>query len=81
MSIQIKYNYLEQAYPEMLDGIGLLIQKAKLSKRFEEVSLTDVDLAQLEKAKELCELRIIELWEERDSLEFKALCSVYFDIA
>lgn len=81
MSVQIKYNYLEQAYPDMLEGIGALIQKGKLSKRFEEVRLTDEDLTQLEKAKELCELRIIELWEERDSLEFKTLCSVYFDIA
>ncbi len=81
MSIQIKYNYLEQAYPDMLAGIGTLIQKEKLSKRFENVSLTNEDLTQLEKAKELCEIRIIELWEERDSLEFKSLCSVYFDIA
>ena len=81
MSIQIKYNYLEQAYPDMLEGIGVLIQKAKLSKRFEEVNLTDRDLIQLEKAKELCELKILELWEVRNSLEFKALCSAYFDIA
>ncbi len=81
MSIQIKYNYLERAYPDMLEGISALIQKAKLSKRFEEVSLTNEDLTQLEKAKELCELRIIELWDERDSTEFKALCSVFFDIA
>ncbi|REG78215.1 DEAD/DEAH box helicase [Algoriphagus antarcticus] len=80
MSIQVKYNYLEQAYPDMLEGIGALIQKGKLSKRFEKVNLTDEDLAQLEKAKELCELRIIELWDVRDSVEFKALCSVYFDI-
>ncbi|QSE97217.1 DEAD/DEAH box helicase [Fulvivirga lutea] len=80
MSIQIKYNYLERAYPDMLDGIGALIQKGKLSKRFREVSLTNEDSTHLEKAKELCELRIIELWEERDSAEFKALCSVYFDI-
>ena len=81
MSIQIKYNYLEQAYPDTLKGIGALIQKGKLSKRFEEVKLNDEDIMQLEKAKELCELRIIELWEKRDSLEFRALCSVYFDIA
>src|SRR5690606_20477287 len=81
MSIQIKYTYLQQAYPDMLDSIGALIQKGKLSKRFDEIILTDEDLMQLEKAKELCELRIIELWEERDSVEFKALCSVYFDIA
>lgn len=81
MSVQIKYNYLEQAYPDMLEGIGALIQKGKLSKRFEELSLTDEELLLLEKAKELCELRIIELWEEKDSIEFKALCSVYFDIS
>ncbi|QYH39195.1 DEAD/DEAH box helicase [Algoriphagus sp. NBT04N3] len=81
MSIQVKYNYLEQAYPDMLEGIGMLIQKGKLANRFDQVNLTDGDLAQLEKAKELCELRIIELWDVRDSAEFKALCSVYFDIA
>lgn len=80
MSIQIKYNYLERAYPYMLSGIGALIQKGKLSKLFEGISLTNTESAYLEKAKELCELRIIELWEERDSVEFKALCSVYFDI-
>lgn len=79
--MQIKYDFLEQAYPDMLEGIGALIQKGKLSKRFEEVSLTKEDLLLLEKAKELCELRIIELWEEKDSIEFKALCSVYFDIS
>lgn len=81
MSNQLKYNYLEQAYPDMLEGIGALIQKGKLSKRFDEIELTDENLTQLEKAKELCELRIIELWEEFDSLEFRSLCSVYFDIA
>ncbi len=81
MSIQVKYNYLEQAYPYMLNGIGMLIQKGKLANRFEQVNLEDEDFAQLDKAKELCELRIIELWDVRDSTEFKALCSVYFDIA
>ncbi|WP_339650573.1 DEAD/DEAH box helicase [uncultured Salegentibacter sp.] len=81
MSIQVKYSYLEQAYPEMLEGIGALIQKVKLSKKFAKVDVTGEDLTQIEKAKELCELRIIELWEGRDSIEFKALCSVYFDIA
>lgn len=80
MSIQIKYNYLEQAYPDMLDGIGMLIQKAKLSNRFDSVQLNDDETNQLQKAKELCELRIIELWENREQIEFKALCSTYFDI-
>src|SRR5690606_10019714 len=81
MSIQTKYNYLAQAYPDLLEGIDVLIHKGKLSNRFESIQLTVDDFAQLEKAKELCELRIIELWEERNSIEFKGLCSVYFDIA
>lgn len=81
MSIQVKYDYLEQAYPDMLTGIGVLIQKGKLAKRFNSVELTSDDIQHLEKAKELCELKIIELWERRDTQEFKALCSTYFDIA
>jgi replicative superfamily II helicase len=81
MSIQAKYNLLEQAYPDMLTGIGTLIQKGKLSKRFESVELSQEDIQELEKAKELCELKIVEHWERRDTEEFKALCSTYFDIA
>lgn len=85
MSIQIKYSHLEQAYPEMLAGIGSLIQKGKLSKRFISLQLTEAEIQDLIKAKELCELRIIELWEQRNNdetiNEFKALCSTYFDIA
>jgi replicative superfamily II helicase len=81
MSIQTKYDLLEQAYPDILAGIGMLIQKGKLSKRFETVELTREDIQQLEKAKELCELKIVGHWERRDSEEFKALCSTYFDIA
>lgn len=81
MSVQTKYNHLEQAYPDLLAGIGTLIQKAKLSNRFEPVNLSNEELQFLEKGKELCELRIIELWQDRDSREFKALCSSYFDIA
>lgn len=85
MSIQTKYHILEQAYPEMLAGIGVLIQKGKLSKRFESLQLNDDEIQELIKAKELCELRIIELWEHRNDNEtvneFKALCSNYFDIA
>lgn len=81
MSIQFKYNLLEQAYPDMLAGIGMLIQKGKLSKRFESVELSQEDTQQLEKAKELCELKIVEQWERRDTEDFKALCSTYFDIA
>ena len=85
MSIQIKYHILEQAYPNMLAGIGMLIQKGKLSKRFASLKLNDAEIQELIKAKELCELRIIELWEKRNAEqtvnEFKALCSTYFDIA
>jgi hypothetical protein len=81
MSIELKYNHLEQAYPGMLTGIGALIQKGKLSSRFESVELTQDDINHLEKAKELCELKIIELWDGRDSQKFKALCASYFDIA
>jgi len=85
MSIQTKYHILEQAYPDMLAGIGVLIQKGKLSNRFESLQLNEEEIQELTKAKELCELRIIELWEERNDEEtvneFKALCSNYFDIA
>ena len=85
MSIQIKYNNLEQAYPDMLAGIGVLIQKGKISRRFASLQLNEEEIQELIKAKELCELRIIELWEHRNeeetANEFKALCSTYFDIA
>ncbi|MBK9256325.1 MAG: DEAD/DEAH box helicase [Saprospiraceae bacterium] len=85
MSIQAKYHILEQAYPDMLEGIGMLIQKGKLSRRFASLQLDAVEIQELIKAKELCELRIIELWELRNtdetSNEFKSLCSTYFDIA
>lgn len=85
MSIQSKYHILELAYPDMLPGIGMLIQKGKLSKRFEGLQLNEYEIQELTKAKELCELRIIELWEQRNNEdtanEFRALCSTYFDIA
>jgi len=85
MSIQQKYDTLEQAYPNLLEGIGALIQKAKLSKRFESIQIYESEIQELTKAKELCELRIIELWERRSdesiAPEFRALCSTYFDIA
>lgn len=80
MSIELKYNHLEQAYPDMLTRIGALIQKGKIARRFESVELTESEIEQLEKAKELCELNIIELWNNGDSQQFKALCATYFDI-
>lgn len=85
MSIQTKYHVLEQAFPDMLAGIGMRIQKGKLSKRFGSLQLNEAEIQELTKAKELCELRIIELWGQRNEVEikndFKALCSTYFDIA
>lgn len=85
MSLQDKYKLLEQAYPDLLAGISTLIQKGKLSKRFVSLQLTEVEIQELIKAKELCELRIIDLWDQRDDRQtaynFKSLCSTYFDIA
>ncbi len=81
MSIEIKYRYLKNAYPDMLNGIGMLIQKAKISNRFEDEALSNEENSELEKAKNLCELRIVEIWNDQNSEEFKALCSTYFDIA
>lgn len=81
MSIEIKYRYLNNAYPDMLNGIGMLIQKAKISNRFEDEALSSAEHSELEKAKNLCELKIVEIWNNQSSEEFKALCSTYFDIA
>lgn len=77
----MKYHYLNDAYPDMLNGIGMLIQKAKISNRFQDEVLNSEEYSELEKAKNLCELRIVELWNNQNSEEFKALCSTYFDIA
>ncbi|OCA69074.1 DEAD/DEAH box helicase [Chryseobacterium artocarpi] len=82
MSINIKYSFLEQAYPDMLESIGMLIQKVKLSARFHDIELSVENIQKLSIAKELCELRIIELWDQRvENNEFKALCATYFDIS
>ncbi len=81
MSVQNKYKILEDLYPDLLQDIGTLIQKGKLSKRFHNINLTDKEIIRLNKAKELCELKIVEYWEERDNETFKSLCSTYFDIA
>lgn len=76
-----KYKLLSDAYPEMLQDIGQLIQKGKLAKRFSLLQLSESEQGQLAKAKELCELEILKLWNNQDDETFKALCSVYFDIA
>lgn len=80
MSVQNKYTYLEQAYSDMLEGFAALIQKGKLAQRFTTIQLSEGELSMLENAKELCELKIVELWDARETTEFKALCSTYFDI-
>lgn len=76
-----KYKLLSDAFPEMLQDIGQLIQKGKLAKRFSLLLFPESELNQLAKTKELCELKILELWNNQDDENFKALCSVYFDIA
>lgn len=80
-TVNPKYQALLEAYPNMLGGIDVLIEKAKISTRFESIDLTSDENEKLEAAKDLCELRIIELWEQKDSVDFKALCSTYFDLA
>ncbi|HDL60077.1 MAG TPA: DEAD/DEAH box helicase [candidate division WOR-3 bacterium] len=81
MSLENKYKYLIDAYPELLPGADLLIQKGRIANSFKYVNLTEEEKSTLRKAKELCELRIMELWNKEKSEEFKALCSTYFDIA
>ncbi len=81
MSIETKYRYLINTYPDILNGVNILIQKAKISNRFEDKILSFDEQSELEKAKNLCELRIVETWNSQNSEEFKALCSTYFDIA
>lgn len=81
MNVIEKYQLLTNAFPEILGDIGQLIQKGKLAKRFPELKLTDEEFAELKKAKELCELKILELWQTQDSENFKVFCSTYFDIA
>jgi hypothetical protein len=44
MSVQLKYRYLEQAYPDMLENISALIQRIKLSGRFVNIKLNDSDI-------------------------------------
>jgi len=81
MKASEKYNILTKYFPELIQDIDIIIQKAKIAKRFETVKLNDSELEEILKAKELCELKIIELWNNQDNEEFKALCSIYFDLA
>ncbi|MCX7715136.1 MAG: DEAD/DEAH box helicase, partial [Clostridia bacterium] len=81
MTITEKYNLLRDAYPEIIQDIGHTVQKGKLSQRFSSLKLNDEENTELQKAKELCDLKILEEWNNQESEKFKTLCSVYFDIA
>jgi hypothetical protein len=81
VSVKLKYQFLVDAYPELLERLDELIQKAKVSNRFENIHISQDEINHLSKAAELCELKIIELWDQQDTEEFKALCTTYFDIA
>jgi len=81
MSLENKYKYLVDAYPDLLSKVDLLIQKSRIANSFDQVNISNEEKDILRKAKELCEFKIIELWDNKKSEEFKALCSTYFDIA
>jgi len=76
-----KYNILEKYFPNLIQDIGHIIQKGKIASRFTTLELSNDEIKEISKAKELCELKILELWNNQESKEFKALCSVYFDLA
>ncbi|MFQ3675296.1 MAG: DEAD/DEAH box helicase, partial [Endomicrobiia bacterium] len=76
-----KYKILTEAFPELVKDIANLIQKGKLAKRFSMLQLSEEDLSEIKKAKELCELKVIELWKNQEDEKFRALCSTYFDLA
>jgi hypothetical protein len=52
-----KYKILEEYFPDLLQGISEIIQKGKLSKRFNTLLLDANKKTELIKAKELCELK------------------------
>ena len=76
-----KYLYLEDEYSELLPNLSQAIQKAKVSTIFKSIILNEEEIKILEKAKDLCEFKIMELWNNQNNEKFKALCSTYFDIA
>ncbi|MDH7604335.1 MAG: DEAD/DEAH box helicase [Melioribacter sp.] len=76
-----KYKILEEFYLDLLLGISSIIQKGKLSNRFPSLQLSENEKSEIAKAKELCELKILELWNNQDDEKFKLLCSVYFDVS
>lgn len=81
MKLTEKCNILEKYFPNLIQDIGHIIQKGKIASRFTTLELSNDEIKEISKAKELCELNILELWNNQESEEFKALCSVYFDLA
>lgn len=71
-----KYKILEEYFPDLLRGISEIIQMG-----FNALQLDENKKIEMIKAKELCELKILELWHNQDDEKFKILCSVYFDIS
>lgn len=81
MSTIKKYEILEKNYQDILGELSVLIQKARVSRRFNAVQLSESEKKLLQKAKEICELEINNYWNQKDSNEFLSLCITYFDIA
>jgi hypothetical protein len=72
-----KYKLLEEYFPDLLRGISEIIQVGK----FNALQLDEDKKSEITKAKELCELKILELWHNQNDEKFKILCSVYLDIS
>jgi len=76
-----RYEILEQNYQDILGGLSELIQKARVSRKFNTIKLSESETKLLQKAKEICELEINNYWNQKDSKEFLSLCITYFEIA
>lgn len=81
MSIIKKYEILEKNFQDILGDLSELIQKARVSRRFNVIQLSESEIKLLHKAKEICELEINNYWGQKDTDEFFSLCITYFDIA
>lgn len=81
MNATKRYEILEQNYQDILGGLSELIQKARVSRKFNTIELSEDEKKLLQKAKEICELEINNYWYQKDSKEFLSLCITYFEIA
>lgn len=81
MSQDPKYKFLIEEEPDLLEGIDNLIQRIKVGHRFKNIDVSEVEIAKIETAKDLCELKILEHWDDQESEIFKTLCSIYFDLS